>query len=344
MSDRCYKIIAYLPGWKDWTVDTIDGNKLTHINFAFASIEDGVITCKHNEKLNELRNIKSKFSTLKTLISVGGWGAEGFSDAAFTEDARTKFADSAVEFMIKYGFDGIDLDWEFPCSPENYIKHRPEDKRNFTLLLKKMREKIDEKGKQNNKSYLLTIAAGALFEHIQNMELDIIHEYLDYINIMTYDFFNGFSTISGHVTNLYRSGLDKSLGLSADTAVQLFIKGGVPASKIVIGGAFYGRGCNVPCSNNKGLYEPIEGSGSEYAFTTLVYEYINKNGYIRYWDDSAKAPYLWNGTTLITYDDEESLSFKADYIKDLGLGGIMFWEYTQDSTGMLLNKLYKGLK
>ena len=102
-----YKIIAYLADWADWSVQDIDAKKLTHINYAFATIEEGKVVPKVlNQKLGKiylLKEIKAKNPHLKTLISIGGWGADGFSDAALTDESRTLFADTAVEFMKEYG-------------------------------------------------------------------------------------------------------------------------------------------------------------------------------------------------------------------------------------------------
>ncbi|MCX7745715.1 MAG: glycoside hydrolase family 18 protein [Clostridia bacterium] len=344
MNNSNYKIIGYLAGWEDWTCDTIDASRVTHINYAFALINDGVVSGGKIEKISELMKIKKKFPHLKTMISIGGWEAEGFSDAALTEESRERFADSAVKFMKQYDFDGVDLDWEFPCSSEAGIKSRPEDKCNFTLLLQKVREKLDHTGKADGKHYLLTIATGALKEYVDNMELDKISKILDFINIMTYDFHSGFADVAGHHANLYTSPVDDGDKMSADKAVADHVDAGVPISKLVLGCAFYGRSWNVPNPDRKGLYQPISGGHESYSYQKLISEYINKNGFTRYWDEEAKAPYLWNGERFISYEDEESIGYKVEYIKAKGLGGAMFWEYTQDNNKSLLIKLNEGLK
>ena len=344
MTNSSYKIVGYLTGWGEWRADEIDASKMTHINYAFAKITDGVVSGGNDDKLNALKGIKQSFPHLKTVISVGGWGADGFSDAALTDESRSKFADSAVEYMKKNGFDGVDLDWEFPCSSEGEIKSRPEDKENFTLLLAKVRERLDIAGKADGRHYLLTIATNSMDEYIINIELGVIAPLLDFINIMSYDFHHGLSTITGHHTNLYASPSDDGDRMSAEKSVQAHMNAGVPVSKLVLGCAFYGRGWVVPEGSTSGLYKSVEGAGSEYTYKTLVSQFIDKDGYKRYWDEAAKAPYLWNGSRIISYDDPESLGYKTAFIKSKGLGGAMFWEYSQDDDGILLNKIYDGLK
>jgi chitinase len=131
---------------------------------------------------------------------------------------------------------------------------------------------------------------------------------------------------------------------STDAAVNLFIGQGVPANKLVIGMAFYGKYWNDVRNGNNGFNLPAGGGGGDFAYSDLVANYINKNGYTRYWDDTAKAPYLFNGSTFITYDDPASISAKTGYIKSKGLAGGMFWEYSPDNTGALLDSLHNGLQ
>ncbi|MCX7745712.1 MAG: glycosyl hydrolase family 18 protein [Clostridia bacterium] len=341
-----YKIVGYLADWADWS--NVKANQMTHINYAFANCVNSEVVGGDASKLAQLKNFKQANPNLKTLVSVGGWTwSKGFHDAALTDANRTKFADSAVRYIKQYGLDGVDLDWEYPGQPGDGNPYGPEDKHNFTLMLQKIREKLNAQGATDGKQYLLTIASGANYTYAENTELGIIHQYLDNINIMTYDFSGGWVSQTAHHTNLYKSTMSPNGSISSDLAVNIHIQNGVPAKKIVLGVAFYGRGFNgVSSSTNNGLGQSYSGGASEYSYTQLSSSYINKNGYVRYWDDAAKAPYLWNASqkSLITYDDVESLGHKSSYIKSKGLGGAMFWEYTQDSTGTLLNKLYTDLK
>lgn len=338
-----FKIIGYLGDNQEWDVNSIDVSKLTHINYAFGLVRDGSVVGNHLKKINQLNQLKEKNPNLKTLISIGGWGADGFSDAALTEEGRNKFADTAIDFILKNNFDGIDIDWEYPCSSLAEIASRPEDKQNFTLMLKVIREKLDIIGEKNNRYYMLTIAAGAGEIFSENTELLEIIKYLDFINIMTYDLVNGFDTRTGHHTGLYVSPMDPDR-LSGAGAVDILIDAGIPAEKLVFGAAFYGRGWPDVDNVNNGFGQLSRSPGGQYySYSILTESYINKNGYTRFWDDDAKAPYLYNGNTFITYEDVNSIQYKTEYIKSKGLGGVMFWEYSLDNTGLLLNTLYNGL-
>jgi chitinase len=175
------------------------------------------------------------------------------------------------------------------------------------------------------------------------VEINNIPQYLDYINIMTYDFHGGWDSTTSHHTNLYTPAGNPN-DISIDKSVQSFLSNGVPADKINIGAAFYAHMWTNVTNANNGLLQAGTGSANTPLYTDLVNSYINRNGYTRYWDDSAKAPYLFNGNTFITYDDPTSITNKTSYVKTKGLGGVFFWEYSQDSTGTLLNAMYNGLK
>lgn len=338
-----YRLVGYLADWNDWTAERIDAEKMTHLNYAFAKISGDTVHLDSPDKLAEFKKLKKKHPALQTLISIGGWGADGFSDAALTDESRRRFAENAVSLMLDDGFDGLDLDWEYPCSSEAGITSRPEDKWNFTRLLQTLRQKLDWVGGKENRHYLLTAATGATEEYAVGVELVEMAAFLDFINIMTYDLTNGFSTTIGHHANLYPSPLSPG-NLSADFAVREHLKAGIPASKINLGCALYGRGWLAESPVNHGLYQPaVKDSHDVYPYRILAAEYIDKNTYRRFWDDTAKAPYLWNGTRFISYEDPESLDWKVRYIKTMGLGGAMFWEYNLDKSQRLLNNLHAGL-
>ena len=349
-----YKIIGYIAGWRDdWSTDMIDAKKLTHINYAFADIEDGrVVSMNDNDAHNFqiLDSLKSENPELKILISVGGWTRSTFfSDAALTEESRRIFAESAIDYMKTYGIDGIDLDWEYPGLAGDGNVYRAADKENFTLMLKKLRELLDEQTKTDGREdnpYLLTIATGASKSFLENTEMHRAHQYLDFINVMTYDYHTGGSPIAGHHTNLFPSSSPHFTGSSADQSIKWHIDAGIPSQKLVLGVAFYGRFWTDVRPQENGLYQWTPGGERGYfTFDELTESYINQNNFSRFWDEEAKAPYLWNPETrkFITYDDEESLNHKADYIRARGLGGAMFWEYSNNFGEELLHTLYKGL-
>ncbi len=321
-----------------------DLNKLTHLNVAFGHVRNDAITIEQLKNADVLRKIKQEHPSLNIILSVGGWSAGGFSEAASTEAGRQKMAQSAVQLLTDLPLDGIDLDWEYPCYGEAEIHSSPEDKMNFTLLLKEMREAIDRKGAQDGHHYLLSIAAGADQYYIDGTEMDQVQQYLDFVQLMTYDMRGGFQVLTGHHTNLYTPTGDL-FRISTEASVNMFIKAGVPREKIVVGAAFYSRLWKQVPARNNGLHQ-MAGTTGGYGpdFTVLAAEYIDKNGFKRYWDEEACAPYLFNGNTFISYEDEESIAHKCKYVKNNNLGGMMFWEYGCDGTHRLLQAIHEGMK
>ncbi|WP_078379833.1 glycosyl hydrolase family 18 protein [Sutcliffiella halmapala] len=364
-----FKLVGYYAGWATYSgynVKDIDASKLTHLNYAFANISaDGKLevgdlwadvdnpfsgdsdsqVVKGN--FYQLQKLKEEHPHLKTLISVGGWTwSDKFSDVALTEESRAIFAESVRQFLLNYGFDGVDLDWEYPVSggaPGN--KNRPEDKQNYTLLLKKIRETLDAQSKKDGKEYLLTIAAGASKNHAANMELGILHQYVDYVQLMTYDIHGEWDTLSGFNAPLHE---DPTSGFESEWSVQdgveTFIKSGVPGDKLVMGLPFYGRAFKQVDNENNGLYQSFSGGGSSLTYAKIDADYIEKNGFTRSWDETTKVPFLFDGTTFISYDDVESIGYKTAFIQEMGLGGAMMWELSQDPDEVLLTKIYQELK
>jgi chitinase len=350
-----YVLIGYVSGG-GWTKDQIEARKLTHINYAFAvPAENGEfapISPKDSANLAALTSLRSVNKDLKILISVGGWGGcKYFSDAALTDASRRKFAKSAVAFLKKHKLDGVDIDWEYPAQIGAGNIFRPEDKANFTLFLKAIRDRLDEQGKVDKRTgtnhYLLTAATGGDTAFVSHTNLGEAQRYLDYVNIMTYDLYHGNDKVTGHHSPLAQSKKGDQSRNSSMSAVEGHIKAGVPVHKIVLGIPFYGRGWADTRPVDNGLYQPSTGKHSFISHDELVDKYINKNGFVRYWDADAKAPYLWNATshTFISYGDAESFGPKLEYVKKKGLGGIMFWEYIYDlKHKALLDPVVNGLK
>ncbi|NYB74396.1 S-layer homology domain-containing protein [Sedimentibacter hydroxybenzoicus DSM 7310] len=347
-----YKVVGYYTAWSSYsgfTPDRLDAKKLTHINYAFANIQNNEIVLGYPDKdpsnfkkLNELKLINPD---LKILLSVGGWNWSGkFSDAAETESSRTAFAESCVDIITKYNIDGVDLDWEYPVGGGlSANANRASDKENFTLLLEKIREKLDRQGKIDNKHYLLSIAGGASSYYLNNIEPDKIHQYIDYANIMTYDIRGSWDTYTDFNSPLYNNTqASPQYKWSIDASAKAWEKSGFPKEKIVIGVPFYGYLFNAVKNDNNGLYQSFH-DAKAISFNTII-GYLNDSGYKRYYDYESMVPWLFNGSSFISYDDEQSISSKADYIKSNNLGGVMIWELSHDPDEILLNALAVALK
>lgn len=334
------KVIAYV-GTRDLPVLREEDIRLINVvNLAFGHIEKCRIVYEPGEYAEHFQRIKKVNPSCSLVLSIGGWSAGGFSEASSTQEGRTLAAKTALELVKKYGLDGIDLDWEYPCISIGGIEARPEDKENFTLLVREIRKELDT---FTERKLLLTIAAGGDSYYTRCTDMCEVQKYLDYVQIMSYDLRGGFVAHTGHHANLYSNPADLSPA-SADYGVKCFCEAGVPMEKLVLGAAFYSRMWTDVPDRYHG-YMQMAGSTGGYGPTygELVESYIGKNGFVRYWDDIAKAPWLFDGKTFISYEDEESLKAKAAYVKEQGLYGIMFWEYGQDTTHTLTACLDKAL-
>ncbi len=314
-----------------------DANALTHINLAFGAIRDGLLDMSQLPHIREIDRIRDYNATLKVVLSIGGWGAGGFSPMVRRADARAAFLESCEKAVREYALDGIDIDWEYPCLDWAGIESDPADKENFTLLMEELRGAL---GGQK----IVSIAAGAGRYFLENTQMDKVAKACSYVQIMTYDLRSGFEQEAGHHTNLFTSPGDRLNG-SVKSSVENFLAAGVPRDKIVIGAAFYARRWDGVPDVNHGLFQRAETVG-QYGpgYTGLCDEYINKNGFVRYWDDDAKAPYLFNGSTFISYDDPESIRLKCAYLKKEGLLGIMYWEHGCDPSRRLLTAMAGAMR
>lgn len=342
-------LLGYVAGWTGMEMEKVDATKLTHINYAFANIVDGRVKFELDHDslfLSQLVAKKADNPDLKILVSIGGWvWSKNFSDAALTDSTRKLFASSSINLMLKHKLDGIDLDWEYPGQIGDNNVFRSEDKHNFTLMLKEIREQLDVLPQSAYQHFLLTIATGADKAYTDNTELGEAQKYLDFINIMTYDLYSGLDYTTGHHANLSPAGIDVEKRRDLHTSVDGHIAAGVPAAKIVLGIPFYGRMWTGVTPQNNGLFQPAQSVGTIIDYHIIADSYIGK-GFDRHWDEAAQAPYLWSADSciFISYEDTLSLGLKLDYIKEKGLGGAMFWEYSLDKDDELLNTLYNFFK
>lgn len=344
-------VIAYVGGFRGLIAnpESIAVEKITHINYAFVDVQHGQawLTNLATDTINfrKLNALKSRNPDLKILISIGGWAwSENFSDATLTEAGRRLFAHTSVDIIRKYRLDGVDIDWEYPGIPgEEGNIYRPEDKQNYTLMFAAIRASLDTLEKETGRKYLLTTAVGGGNNFIEHTEMSKAAQYLDFVNIMSYDYKTNPNGIAGHHTNLYGSTADPKEA-SAHRSVGLFLEAGVPADKIVMGIAFYGRGWTVGSDTARGLNRPATGGyrGGGYTF---IKDSLPGKGFERHWDKSAKAPYLWHPgqRVFISYDDEESVKEKCRYVNKHKLAGVMFWEYSSDPKGYLLDAINQHL-
>jgi len=362
-----FALMAYYVPHKTFPPDDLPLEQLTHIIFSFSKVIDGEMAFSNpvlDSLLHILADQRADHPDLKVMIACGGWGADGFSDMASTPENREQFIQSTVDFVQRYDLDGVDIDWEYPAIPAAGTGARPEDKENFTALMKGLREALD----QLDRPQTLTFASAGWERYYENVESLEVMKYADYMNIMTYDQVGGNSPFTGHHTALAYIDESDLAGLpildtiqkmrpemeangvtwaprSAERIVNIVIEFGIDPGKLIIGGAFYGRAWKgVPPANN-GLYQGNKGTHTGWMdYGTIRSDYENKNGYTRHWDSIAQAPFLYSPTdsVFISYDDTESVAKKVAFAKKAGLGGVMFWQLSNDTReeGGLLDAMY----
>ena len=342
-----YRIIGYVADGP--TLPKISAEKLDVVNFAFAQVSPAhEVFLPHETAVRSLSGLVALRKTnpdLKVLLSIGGWGAGNFSEAALTDASRARFADTAVALVRKHDLDGLDIDWEYPAHPGPGISHRPEDKQNFTLLLQAIRAKLDALGtSQSGRRYLLTIAA-ADGEAARGLEIARISEVLDWINLMTYDFYGSLTPTTGHHASLYRSASAAPGSRTTEQAVDEFLKAGAPPRKLNVGLAFYGRVFGKVTDAQQGLHQPFASEGGFVTWQEIARDHLNKGGFVRLWDEQAQAAWLWSEKEkrLISYEDPQALRAKADFVRERGLGGVMYWEQRTDPDEQLLDVAHAAL-
>lgn len=310
-----------------------DLRALDILNVSFGVLEDGLISVAHLTHLDQINRFRKVNPNLKIYLSLASGEESKFGIVTRTTAGIQKVVDSVVEIVSEWDLDGIDVDWEYPEGPE--------ERQNHTRLLEVLRQGLDQLS--GTKYRALSIAAGSKTWYFEITELTESVKYLDYVNLMTYDINAGYEVTMHHscptkmASDLVQEG-------STEENIALFIRNGVPAEKLIIGAAFYSRQWRGVENKNNGLHS-YAGSKSDYGpgYTKLIEDYVNQNGYIRYWDEAANAPYLFNGDNFITYEDEDSLSCKCELVKKWNIAGIMAWEYSYDENHVLISLMRKAL-
>ena len=333
------RVIAYYSGSAD-KLDDFQVEKLTHIIYCFGHLSGNelYIGKEGGAILSKMVQLKKRNKDLKVLMSLGGWGGcKTCSDVFAGQEARRQFASSVKSLLALYEADGIDLDWEYP-GIEGFIGHNYDssDKQHFTSLIRTLRDTLGN-------AYEISFAAGGFQSYMDSaVEWKEVMPLVNYVNLMSYDLVNGYATITGHHTPLYST---PEQVLSVDWGVRALTDRGVPKEKIVIGAAFYGRVWGNVADSNNGLYG--QGKFIESHSIRKIDDLLDGKEYTYYWDDKAKAPYMYSNSKqlFITYDDKRSIGLKTQYAIDQQLGGIMFWQLGLDyTTGGLLNEIDKTKK
>lgn len=308
------RVVGYYPGWMKSKLPAarVKFEYITHINHAFAwPLANGNIAAYNEIDHPELITTAHQAGR-KILISLGGWGqSDGFAPMAADSSMRKKFVQNLIHFCQSRGYDGADFDWEFP---ENAAQRAA-----LTTLIKEVREAFD----QTHPEWLLTMVAVASNWSGQWHDYAALSQYVDWFNLMAYDFHGSWTTHAGHNAPLFAPSTDYD-GSAHQGVLYLRNQRGIPQEKIHLGMPFYGKECNATR-----LYGPSSNwTDLEYA---AIVPRLNA-GWEYFWDEVAMAPYLLNTarTKFVTFDDSLSLSGKCNYVKQNGLGGVMIWALGQD--------------
>ncbi|XP_012940863.1 chitotriosidase-1 [Aplysia californica] len=350
------QLVCYYTNWAQYRPDQgaffpedIDADLCTHIHYAFAIIVDGLLapfewndddTPWSDGMYTRVNNLKQKNPALKTMLSVGGWnmGTRNWTLMVQDESSRQKFIQNAIPFLRQRNFDGLDLDWEYPGSRGS----PPEDKERFTSLVKELKVAFEAEPRPSGTPQLLLSAAVSAGKDTidAGYQVNLISEKLDYLVLMTYDFYGAWDPVTGHNSPLYKSN-DSTLAnneiFNVDFASNYWLKGGCPRDKLYIGLATYGRSFTLRDESDSGRGAPAAGAG-------VAGTYTREAGFLSYYEvcemiaadarvvtlEDQKVPYLVLGNQWVGFDNKESIEEKIKYIQDNAFAGGMVWDYDLD--------------
>lgn len=329
---------AYLHGVDEhgYAIERLPADRLTHLFYAFATIADGRLTLPAAAP-EHLAAIRRAYPHLRVVLSIGGWGAGGFSDAALTSRTRADLVSQCAERAGD--FDGVDLDWEFPVAggPAE-VAHRPEDRRNFTLLAADLRDQLG-----SDRLLVAALPAGRLqsagpYDPAESFELAEVAGNLDFVNLMTYDFGTGFSPVATFNAPLAEVGgdpLDPRLRPwnNVAGAVDYYERHGVPRDRLVLGVPFYGRGFRVAAPGEQaGLFQPQVDTVPVGDWRDIQRDLLPDPSWERHRHPVARSPWLYHaGTrTFVSYEDAASIEERSAYAASNGLRGAFTWHLAGD--------------
>nr|CAD7399486.1 unnamed protein product [Timema cristinae] len=356
---------TYRQGEGTFNVADIDATLCSHLVYAFAGVSsEGLI--ESLDPYNDLsdnwgKGSFNKFSALaktnpdvKTLLAIGGWnhGSVTFSNMASTETGRKNFAISAVAFLKKYGFQGLDVDWEYPTLRGG----APEDKDNFVLLLSTLKEYL------HAEDLLLTVAVAASTQVLEeSYNISGIAENTDYISVMTFDYHTASEdSVTGINSPLGPLAMDTGDNLKKNikASIAAWVDGGAPKNKLLVGFPLYGRTFTLTSSADTEIGAQTSGPGKPGVYTQEAgylgfYEICTKlitvgDPWTSVYDADSATLYAYNDDQWVTFDDVKTFTTKANYVVEEGLGGAMVWPVeTDDFHGIcsgIKNPLQKLIK
>ncbi|XP_031832678.1 putative chitinase 2 [Nomia melanderi] len=332
----------YRPSSGKFGINDLQPELCTHLIYAFAGLNDTDWTIRSLDPYKDIENgtgdyrriteLRKQYPHLKVSLAIGGWeeGSRNYSKLASSPDLRKKFVDSVVAFLKEYGFNGFDLDWEFPASRGGL----PADKENFVYLVKELKEAF------KRPRYLLTAAISANIIIInEGYDIPEISKYLDHIHIMAYDYHGTWDS-----KVLPNSPMTSTDSLSVESTIKHLLNNGAPPSKLVLGLPMYGRTfilAKKPDSPQEspmnkiclpeGFKGPYTGQVGFMGYNEICEEIAkNSNNWSTGWDRDSSTPYAIKEDRVIVYDNPTSIKIKIEYAMKMNLGGVMIWSVDTD--------------
>lgn len=346
-----FKVICYFTNWAwyrqeggKFVPEDIDPDLCTHVLYGFSVLDGSSLTIKSHDPWADIDNkfyervVEFKKKGLKVLMALGGWNdsaGDKYSKLVNSPSARRRFITQALDFIEKYGFEGLDLDWEYPvCWQVDCNKGPESDKQSFAEFVKELSDEFKPRG-------LLLSAAVSPSKRVIDAGYDVpvLSKYLDWISVMTYDFHGQWDKKTGHVAPLYGLPNDWEPTFNANFSIHYWIEKGANPKKIVMGAPLYGQSFSLAERKVHGLNAPTYGGGEAGEATRArgflsyyeICERTLKKGWTIVQDRERRiGPYAYKGDQWVSFDDAQQIKLKAELIKKLGLAGGMVWALDLD--------------
>lgn len=347
------KIVCYYSAWAhyrdepmNYDIENIPAELCTHVIYSFVGLDENTWELKYidpeydieKQGYKRFMDLKKEYPNIKLLLAVGGWneGGKKYSDMVEDKTRRNVFVNSVVRMMIKYEFDGFDLDWEYPGDPDRQGKIS--DKDNFLKLVEELRTAFDP-----FKFLLSAVVPIAKFRLQQGYHIKELGQLLDQIHVMSYDLRGNWVGFADVHSPLYRRPFDEGVyeKLNVNDGLELLVGMGAPKHKLIVGVPFYGRTYTLLNKNNANLKAEIKkwkkgGNPGPYTNATGFLAYyeicslIQDKNWTKKFDDFGKCPFAYCEDQWIGYDDSYSIAIKMDFIREKGYGGGMIWAMDMD--------------